>query len=184
MNTLFSSSCLSLRGTPGVSRRQPDCGEQSNLSNGLRPQRPCGRSSIILAAQLLGELSSPTRDRVRTRVRQTGDGWTGVGRPMQVGVGYTVRDYCDGQSLASPGRWPVAARQHPGKKALARVCLFRKFSQQFGTRELLMNLALGRVEAMPFLFRRWHHSKARSLEHFENEVPHNSIGARDEAANS
>ena len=30
-------------------------------------------------------------------------GWTGVGRPMQVGLGYTVRGHCDGQSLASPG---------------------------------------------------------------------------------
>ena len=30
---------------------------------------------------------------------------------MQVGVGHTVRDYCVGQSLASLGLWPVAARR-------------------------------------------------------------------------
>ena len=42
-----------------------------------------------------------------------GSGWTGAGRPMQVGVGYTVRGLCDGQSLASPGRWPVDVRRYP-----------------------------------------------------------------------
>ena len=40
-------------------------------------------------------------------------GWIGKGYPLQVGVGYTVRDYCDGQSLCSPGRWALAARRYP-----------------------------------------------------------------------
>ena len=33
-------------------------------------------------------------------------GWKGQGKPMQVDVAYTAREYCDGQTLASPGRWP------------------------------------------------------------------------------
>ena len=37
-------------------------------------------------------------------VPKKGAGWTGVGSPLQVGVGYTSRDYCDGQGLPSPGR--------------------------------------------------------------------------------
>ena len=67
-----------------------------------------------------------------------GGGLTRVGRPMQVGVGYTVRDCCDGQSLASPGRWPVAARRYLETDVWQEVV------------SLLMDLALGRVEAMPF----------------------------------
>ena len=38
-------------------------------------------------------------------------GWRGCGAPMVVGVGYTSREFCDGQSLASPGRWPVQQRR-------------------------------------------------------------------------
>ena len=71
---------------------------------------------------------------------------------MQVGVVYTVRDFRDGQSLASPGRWPVAARRYPETNVWKEiVTLFRLFPQQFGTKNILMDLALGRVEAVfPF----------------------------------
>ena len=31
-----------------------------------------------------------------------------MGDPMLVGTGHTARPYCDGHSLASPGRWPLA----------------------------------------------------------------------------
>ena len=40
-------------------------------------------------------------------------GHRGCGDPMKVGVGYTQREYCDGQSLASPGRWPPGSRVYP-----------------------------------------------------------------------
>ena len=33
-----------------------------------------------------------------------GSGWRGVCSPMMIGVGYTSREFCDGQTLASPGR--------------------------------------------------------------------------------
>ena len=32
-----------------------------------------------------------------------GSGWRGVCSPMMIGVGYTSREFCDGQTLASPG---------------------------------------------------------------------------------
>ena len=70
---------------------------------------------------------------------------------MQVGVGYTLRDNCVGQSLASPERWSVVARRYPEANTRKTVVtLFRKFFRQFGTKNLLMNLPLGRVEATPF----------------------------------
>ena len=42
-------------------------------------------------------------------------GHRGVGKRLQVDVGYVQRDLCDGQSLASPGRWP------PGSRALSII---------------------------------------------------------------
>ena len=32
---------------------------------------------------------------------------------MMVGSGYIPGEMCDGQSLASPGRWPVDMRRYP-----------------------------------------------------------------------
>ena len=68
-----------------------------------------------------------------------------------VGVGYTAREYCDGQSLASPGRWPVQQRRYP-ENALWKVVsdLFMSFAERQGNAELLMRLAVGRVEHCPF----------------------------------
>ena len=40
-------------------------------------------------------------------------GHRGNGPPMKVGVGYVQREFCDGHSLASPGRWPPGARTYP-----------------------------------------------------------------------
>ena len=45
--------------------------------------------------------------------QREGAGWQGPSLLMRVGVGYMERGYCDGQSLASPGRWPVADRRYP-----------------------------------------------------------------------
>ena len=70
---------------------------------------------------------------------------------MRVGVSYTARDICDGQGLPSPGRWPVASRRYPASPIWKTVTRkFEQFSAQFGTSELLMNLALGRVQENPF----------------------------------
>ena len=31
---------------------------------------------------------------------------------MMVGSGYSIRVYCDGQTLASPGKWPVESQNY------------------------------------------------------------------------
>ena len=41
--------------------------------------------------------------------------------PMIVGSGYSIRDYCDGQTLPSPGRWPVKFRKYPEDSGWKRV---------------------------------------------------------------
>ena len=70
---------------------------------------------------------------------------------MQVGVGYAARDLCDGQTLASPGRWPPAVRRYPrSDNWKAVVVLVKRFSECFGTAKLLMELALGRVKECSF----------------------------------
>ena len=84
-------------------------------------------------------------------VPDKGSGWLGSGPPMRVGVGYTARDICDGQGLPSPGRWPVASRRYPEPPIWKTVTRkFEQFSAQYGTSELLVNLALGRVQENPF----------------------------------
>ena len=40
----------------------------------------------------------------------------GIGSPVVVGVGYVQREFCDGQSLASPGRWPPGSRVYPSSR--------------------------------------------------------------------
>ena len=46
------------------------------------------------------------------RVPSKEAGWRGRGEPMLVGTGYSSREMCDGQSLASPSRWPISARRY------------------------------------------------------------------------
>ena len=50
-------------------------------------------------------------------------GHRGGGEPMKVGVGYTQRELCDGQSLASPGRWAPGSRVYPETAHWKDVCL-------------------------------------------------------------
>ena len=48
---------------------------------------------------------------------------------VEVGVAYTARGYCDGQRLASPGRWPVQSWRCPTSETwLAAVNSFQSFS--------------------------------------------------------
>ena len=80
-----------------------------------------------------------------------GSGWRGNGEPMIVGVGYISRELCDGQTLASPGRWPLASRRYPDSPLWRSIAnKFIAYSNIHGTTELLMQLALGRVESSPF----------------------------------
>ena len=68
---------------------------------------------------------------------------------MQAGVCHTVRDFRDGRTLASPGRWPPAVRRY-ARSYKAVLVLVKRFSEHFGTTELLMDLVLGRVKECPF----------------------------------
>ena len=78
-------------------------------------------------------------------------GYRGNGPPMRVGVGYVQREFCDGQSLASPGRWPPGSRVYPSSTVWTSVreCFWR-FTTHYGTEKLLVDLAMGKVEESPF----------------------------------
>ena len=106
---------------------------------------PPTSAQLKYLAALREEPDSSEGSSADEEVEASGAGWTGTG------VGYTVRDFCDGQSLASPGRWPPAMRQYPCSDTWTSVSeLVRKFSEHCGTTQLLMDLALGRVEKCPF----------------------------------
>ena len=78
-------------------------------------------------------------------------GWVRHGSPLQVGIGYTSRDHRDGQGLASPGRWPVEHRRYPSSPPWESVKeRFARYTEFRWTPELLMALALGKVEGCPF----------------------------------
>ena len=68
-----------------------------------------------------------------------------------VGSSYTVREVCDGQSLASPGRWAVEDRRYPEDRVWCEVSRrFMDYAEKAGTPELLTSLALGKVSSCPF----------------------------------
>ena len=78
-------------------------------------------------------------------------GHCGKGQPMKVGVGYTQRDFCDGQSLASSGRWPPGSRVYPSSRSWASVVdCFMRFTNHHGTEQQLVSLAMGKIDACPF----------------------------------
>ena len=114
-------------------------------------QRPPTSSELNLLAAHRQEQLSADGSSADENVPEKGAGWTGVGSPLQVGVGYISRDYCDGQGLPSPGRWPVESRRYPcsthWKKVMAK---FAKFVDARCTPSLLMKLAMEKVETCPF----------------------------------
>ena len=89
------------------------------------------------------------------------------GRPLQVGVGYTVRDYCDGQSLASPGRWSVAARRYPETEAWRDV--FGSLHSSTARRSYSRISRSAGLKKCLSLLRRWHNSKSRLLKCCKDE---------------
>ena len=84
-------------------------------------------------------------------VPEKGGGWRGTGPPMAVGEGYAVREHCDGQTLASPGRWSVSMRRFPETQLWKEISnRFMRFAKVRGTPQQLMDLAVGKVENCPF----------------------------------
>ena len=64
-------------------------------------------------------------------------GHRGTGKPVQDGVGYVQRDFCDGQSLASPGRWTPSARVYPSTEHWNSISgVFQRFTVHFGSEDL------------------------------------------------
>ena len=124
----------------------PDAYDRSLLD-----QRPPTSSELNLLARQREEVASDEGSSPDEGAPPKGSGWQGTGKPMLVGVGYTSREYCDGQTLASPGRWPVTARRYPQSVSWKSVvACFSSFCQRRCTAELLMQLALGRVSSCPF----------------------------------
>ena len=65
-------------------------------------------------------------------------------------MGCTTREYCDGQSLASPGRWEPHARKYSNSEAWkAFAAGFMRNAQRIWTTGLHMDFALGRVNECP-----------------------------------
>ena len=84
-------------------------------------------------------------------VPERGSGHRGIGPPMMVGVGYTQRELCDGQTLASPGRWPPGSRIYPTSRPWIQIAeCYSRFADHYGTEELLVSLASGMVTECPF----------------------------------
>ena len=55
---------------------------------------------------------------------------------MMIGSGYVTRELCDGQSLASPGRWPIHDRAYPENVQWKKVSkLIMDFARTHGTTE-------------------------------------------------
>ena len=95
-------------------------------------------------------------------------GWRGKGPPLMIGTGYTAREFCDGMSLSSPGRWSPEQRRYPSSPVWCEVSeLIMSFSREYGTTELLTCLALGKVKACPFPAERVEHLKRRTIEAME-----------------
>ena len=114
-------------------------------------QRPPTASELNLLARHREEPVSDDGSTADEGAPPKGAGWQGTGKPMTVGVGYAAQEYCDGQTLASPGRWPIAARRYPqSMNWKAVVVCFSNFCQRRCTAELLMELAMGRVKSCPF----------------------------------
>ena len=80
-------------------------------------------SSAVLTrlAQLRLEPDSSEGSSPDEGAQKKGSGWTGRGRPLLVASSYTVREICDGQSLASTGRWAHDCRRSIRKKEVVEI---------------------------------------------------------------
>ena len=84
-------------------------------------------------------------------VPEKGSGHCGIGPPLMVGVGYTQRELCDGQSLASPRRWPPGSRVYPASQPGIQIAeCYARSADHRGTETLLVSLASGKVTECPF----------------------------------
>ena len=106
---------------------------------------PPGHEILSFLARLREEPESEEGSSPDEGVPEKLAGHRGNGPPMMVGVGYVQREFCDGQSLASPGRWSPGSRVYPSSTAWSSVreCFWR-FTTHFGAEKLLVDLAMMR----------------------------------------
>ena len=114
--------------------------------------QPAPTASVLsLLAKLRNEPEEDGGSSADEGVPPKGAGWRGKGQPMMIGSGYVTRELCDGQSPASPGRWPIHDRAYPKNEKWKRASkLIVDFARVHGTAEPLMKLALGQVDKCPF----------------------------------
>ena len=95
----------------------PEAYDREN-ANGAVP------SSAVLSrlVQLRLEPDSSEGSSPDEGAQKKGSGWTGRGRPLLVGSSYTVREICDGQSLASPRALGCRRQEVSGRFHLERSC--------------------------------------------------------------
>ena len=79
---------------------------------------PPGHEILSFLARLREEPESDEGSSPDEGVPMKFAGHRGISSPMMVGVGYVQREFCDGQSLASPGRWPPGSRVYPSSPGL------------------------------------------------------------------
>ena len=129
-------------------RRQfPDAHDRDDL----RAKPPCS-AVLNYMSRLREEAESSEGSSADEGVPVRHSGWRGNGSPLQVGVGYTSREVCDGQGLCSPGRWAPANRRYPtGPRWEPVAKLFMDFARSYGTTDVLSRLALGQVPSSPFM---------------------------------
>ena len=77
---------------------------------------PPGHEILSFLARLREEPESDEGSSPDEGVPMKFAGHRGINSPMMVGVGYVQREFCDGQSLASPGRWPPGSRVYPSSR--------------------------------------------------------------------
>ena len=109
---------------------------------------PPGHEILSFLARLREEPESDEGSSPDEGVPTKFAGHRGISSPMMVGV---QCEFCDGQSLTSPGRWPPSSRVYPCSTAWSSVrdCFWR-FTTHYGTEKLLVDLAMGKVEESPF----------------------------------
>ena len=82
---------------------------------------PPGHEILSFLARLREEPESDEGSSADEGVPDKFAGHRGNGPPMKVGVGYVQREFCDGQSLASPRRWPPGAQIYPSSTVWSSV---------------------------------------------------------------
>ena len=113
-------------------------------------------SSAVLRrlAQLRLERDSSEGSSPDEGAQKKGSGWkAALGGIKLCGTGESA---CDGQSLASPGRWAVDDRRYPEDSIMSQVPKrYMTYSEKVGTPELLASLALWKVSSSLSSGRNW-----------------------------